>query len=63
MSAMVGLTLPPKTVGEARRVLRCNGEMEGGLMVRKRSTGEQIIGVLKEAGAKTLDLCCKHGMS
>ena len=38
-------------------------EMEGGLMVRKRSTGEQIIGVLKEAGAKTLDLCCKHGMS
>ena len=34
-------------------------------MARKRSTGEQIIGVLKEAeaGAKTLELCCKHGMS
>ena len=29
------------------------------------STGEQTIAVLNEAeaGAKTLDLCCKHGMS
>ena len=34
-------------------------------MVRKRYTEEQIIGVLKEseAGAKTGDLCRKHGMS
>ena len=34
-------------------------------MVRKRYTEEQIIGVLKEseAGAKTGELCRKHGMS
>ena len=34
-------------------------------MTRKRYTEEQIIGVLKEseAGAKTGDLCRKHGMS
>ena len=34
-------------------------------MVRKRYTEEQIIAVLNEAeaGARTADLCCKHGMS
>ncbi len=34
-------------------------------MTRKRYTEEQIIGVLKEAeaGARTADLCRKHGMS
>ena len=34
-------------------------------MVRKRYTEEQIIGVLNEAeaGAKTVDLCRRHGMS
>ena len=34
-------------------------------MTRKRYTEEQIIGVLKEseAGAKTGDMCRKHGMS
>ena len=34
-------------------------------MKRKRFTEEQIIGVLKEheAGAKTADLCRKHGIS
>ena len=34
-------------------------------MTRKRYTEEQIIGVLKEseAGAKTGELCRKHGMS
>jgi len=34
-------------------------------MKRARSTEEQIIGVLKEheAGAKTADLACKHGVS
>ena len=34
-------------------------------MTRKRFTEEQIIGVLKEseAGAKTGELCRKHGMS
>ena len=34
-------------------------------MVRKRYTEEQIIGVLKEseAGAKTGELCRRHGMS
>lgn len=34
-------------------------------MVGKRYTEEQIIGVLKEseAGAKTGELCRKHGMS
>ena len=34
-------------------------------MKRKRFTEEQIIGVLKEheLGAKTADLCRKHGMS
>ena len=34
-------------------------------MVRKRYTEEQIIAVLKEgeAGAKTADLCRKHGVS
>ena len=34
-------------------------------MARKRYTEEQIIGVLKEAeaGAKTSELCRKHGMS
>ena len=34
-------------------------------MKRKRFTEEQIIGVLKEAaaGAKTLDLCWRHGLS
>jgi putative transposase len=34
-------------------------------MKRKRFTEEQIIGVLKEAaaGAKTLDLCRRHGLS
>ena len=34
-------------------------------MVRKRYTEEQIIGVLKEseAGAKTGELCRKHGIS
>ena len=34
-------------------------------MKRKRFTEEQIIGVLKEAaaGAKTLDLCRRHGVS
>ena len=34
-------------------------------MTRKRYTEEQIIGVLKEseAGAKTSELCRKHGMS
>ena len=33
--------------------------------MRKRHTEEQIIGVLKEAeaGAKTVDLCRKHGIS
>lgn len=33
--------------------------------MRKRYTEEQIIGVLKEseAGAKTADLCRKHGIS
>ena len=34
-------------------------------MVRKRYTEEQIIAVLNEAeaGARTVDLCRKHGMS
>ena len=34
-------------------------------MTRRRYTEEQIIGVLKEseAGAKTSELCRKHGMS
>ena len=34
-------------------------------MKRKRFTEEQIITVLKEheAGAKTVDLACKHGIS
>ena len=34
-------------------------------MVRKRYTVEQIIAVLNEAeaGARTADLCHKHGMS
>ena len=34
-------------------------------MKHKRFTEEQIIGVLKEAaaGAKTLDLCRRHGLS
>ena len=34
-------------------------------MVRKRYTEEQIIAVLNEAesGARTADLCSKHGMS
>ena len=34
-------------------------------MVRKRYTEEQIIAVLNEAeaGAKTVELCRKHGMS
>ena len=34
-------------------------------MARKRYTEEQIIGVLKEAeaGAKTGELCRRHGMS
>ena len=32
-------------------------------MVRKRYTAEQIIAVLNEAGARTADLCRKHGMS
>src|SRR5260370_42376155 len=34
-------------------------------MKRKRFSEEQIIGVLKEAaaGAKTLDLCRRHGLS
>ena len=34
-------------------------------MKRKRFTEEQIIGVLKEheLGAKTVDLCRKHGIS
>ena len=34
-------------------------------MTRRRYTEEQIIGVLKEseAGAKTGELCRKHGMS
>ena len=34
-------------------------------MVRKRHTEEQIIAVLNEAeaGARTADLCRKHGMS
>ena len=34
-------------------------------MTRKRYTEEQIIGILKEseAGAKTGELCRKHGMS
>jgi putative transposase len=40
-------------------------DIEGGLMARKRYTEEQIIAVLKEAeaGAKTTELCRKHGMS
>ena len=40
-------------------------DMEGGLMARKRYTEEQIMGVLNEAeaGAKTGELCRKHGMS
>ena len=35
-------------------------------MARKRYTEEQIIAVLNEAaeaGAKTGELCCRHGMS
>lgn len=34
-------------------------------MKRKRFTGEQIIGILKEheLGAKTADVCRKHGIS
>ena len=32
-------------------------------MARKRYTEEQIIGVLNEAGAKTGELCRRHGMS
>ena len=34
-------------------------------MKRSRFTEEQIIGMLKEqeAGAKTADVCCKHGVS
>jgi putative transposase len=38
---------------------------KGQTMKRKRFTEEQIIGVLKEheLGAKTADLCRKHGIS
>jgi putative transposase len=40
-------------------------DIEGGLMARKRYTEEQIIAVLNEAeaGAKTSELCRKHGVS
>ena len=40
-------------------------DIEGGLMARKRYTEERIIAVLKEAeaGAKTSELCRKHGVS
>ena len=40
-------------------------DIEGGFMARKRYTEEQIIGVLHEAeaGAKTSELCRKHGVS
>ena len=31
--------------------------------MKNRFTEEQIIGVLKEAGAKIADLCRKHGIS
>jgi len=32
-------------------------------MRRKQFTEEQIIGMLKEAGAKSIDLCRRHGIS
>jgi putative transposase len=40
-------------------------DIEGGLMARKKYTEEQIIAVLNEAeaGAKTGELCRKHGVS
>jgi putative transposase len=56
------LTRDPKLPPNFGRV-RQNQETDG--MKRSRFTEEQIIGILKEqeAGAKTADVCRKHGIS
>jgi putative transposase len=38
---------------------------KGGLVMKKRFTEEQIVGILSEAnaGATAIEVCCRHGIS
>ena len=62
---MEALTLPRESIINVSRDSRASRLVRSLNLKKSRFTKQQIVGILKEggAGAKTADLCRKHGMS